>query len=86
MDNKTTCATAAKCEKGTHVQELYNTYRVPEFLSSRLNWVPPPPPPQACPPQDPNGGGGGGDTHSLTGEGMGESNSDDKQKPWQSIL
>ncbi len=51
-------------------------YRVPAFLSSRLNWVPPPPPPQSSvspaqasvsPPQEPSGG----ETHLLAGEGVG---------------
>ncbi len=43
-------------------------YRVPEFLSSRLNWVHPPPPPQASvsPPLGSWGGGGEGDTRTAT--------------------
>jgi hypothetical protein len=46
-------------------------YRVPEFLSSRLNWVPPPPPrKRACLPPPPSIGSWG-DTLAC-GEGVGD--------------
>ena len=53
-------------------------YRVPDFLSSRMNWVPPLPLSQAS--VSPQASGmwvGGGATHSLAGKGVGGPNSDD---------
>jgi hypothetical protein len=46
--------------------------RVPEFMSSRLDWVPHPPPPQVS--VSPRSGD---TTHSLEGKGVGGPNSDD---------